>query len=95
MDRAPIPTSRLRRSSVHGAVRRAHAGFLRLIQRDPSLLAGIPTLARVAAYGGGFPITVDGELIGAIGVSGAPTVQNDIDCARAALALVPDELLTD
>ena len=27
---------------------------------------------------------------GAIGVSGAPTVQNDVDCARAALALVPD-----
>jgi hypothetical protein len=23
-------------------------------------------------------------------VSGAPTVQNDVDCARAALALVPD-----
>jgi uncharacterized protein GlcG (DUF336 family) len=23
-------------------------------------------------------------------VSGAPTVQNDIDCARAALALLPD-----
>ena len=58
------------------------------IQRDPSLLAGIPTLARVAAYGGGFPIKVDGELVGAIGVSGAPTVQNDIDCASAALALV-------
>ena len=65
------------------------------IQRDPSLLAGIPTLARVAAYGGGFPIKVDGELVGAIGVSGAPTVQNDIDCARAALAVVRDELLTD
>ena len=25
------------------------------IQGDPSLLAGIPTLARVAAWGGGFP----------------------------------------
>jgi hypothetical protein len=41
----------------------------------------------VAAYGGGFPITVDGEIVGAIGVSGAPTVQNDVDCAKAALAL--------
>src|SRR6266849_5888 len=53
-------------------------------------LAGIPTLARVAAYGGGFPIKVDGEIVGAIGVSGGPAVQNDVDCARAALALVPD-----
>jgi len=40
--------------------------------------------------GGGFPIKVNGEVVGAIGVSGAPTVQNDIDCASAALALVSD-----
>ena len=64
--------------------------FFNFIQGDPSLLAGIPTLARVAAWGGGFPIKVDGEVVGAIGLSGAPTVQNDVDCARAALALVPD-----
>ncbi|HXP70446.1 MAG TPA: heme-binding protein [Candidatus Dormibacteraeota bacterium] len=44
----------------------------------------------MAAWGGGFPIKVDGEVIGAIGVSGAPVVQNDVDCARAALALVSD-----
>src|SRR5271167_1063031 len=62
--------------------------FFNFIQGDPSLLAGIPTLARVAAYGGGFPIKVDGEIVGAIGVSGAPTAQNDVDCARAAVALV-------
>ena len=62
---------------------------------DPSLLAGIPTLARVAAWGGGFPIKVNGEVVGAIGLSGAPTVQNDEDCARAALALVPDAVMVD
>jgi len=38
---------------------------------------------------------VDGEIVGAIGLSGAPTVQNDIDCARAALALVSDAVLWD
>jgi uncharacterized protein GlcG (DUF336 family) len=31
---------------------------------------------------------VDGDIVGAIGLSGAPTVQNDEECARAALALV-------
>ena len=41
-------------------------------------------------YGGGFPIKVDGEIVGAIGVSGAPTVQNDVDCARAVLAFLAD-----
>ena len=59
------------------------------IQGDPSLLAGMPTLARMAAWGGGFPIKVSGEVVGAIGVCGAP-VQNDVDCALAALPLVPD-----
>src|SRR5438093_8529235 len=59
------------------------------------LLAGLPTLPRVAAWGGGFPIKVNGEVVGAIGLSGAPTVQNDVDCARAALALVPDAVTTE
>jgi uncharacterized protein GlcG (DUF336 family) len=40
----------------------------------------------------GFPIKVGGEVVGAIGVSGAPTVQHDVDCAKAALALVPDAM---
>ena len=64
--------------------------FFNFIKGDPSLLAGIPTLSRVAAWGGGFPIKVDGEIVGAIGLSGAPAVQNDVDCASAALALVSD-----
>ena len=69
--------------------------FFNFIQRDPSLLAGIPTLSRVAAWGGGFPIKADGEIVGAIGLSGAPAVQNDVDCARAALALVSDAVAAD
>ena len=46
----------------------------------------------VAAWGGGFPIKVNGEVVGAIGLSGAPAVQNDVDCAKAALALIPDAI---
>jgi uncharacterized protein GlcG (DUF336 family) len=61
--------------------------FFKFIQTDPSLLAGIPQLARVAAYGGGLPIEVDGAIVGAIGVSGG-TVQTDIDCAEAGLAVI-------
>src|SRR5437867_828150 len=69
--------------------------FFNFIEGDPSLLAGIPTLSRVAAWGGGFPIKVNGEVVGAIGLSGAPTVENDVECARAALALVPDAVGVD
>jgi uncharacterized protein GlcG (DUF336 family) len=49
----------------------------------------------MAAWGGGFPIKVNGEVVGAIGVSGAPAVQNDVDCALAALALVTDAAPTE
>src|SRR6266852_4017130 len=43
----------------------------------------------------GFPLKVNGKVVGAIGLSGAPTVQNDEDCARAALALVSDAVPTE
>jgi uncharacterized protein GlcG (DUF336 family) len=91
MDGAPIPTIEMAQNKAYTALLGVSTqDFFNFIQGDPSLLAGIPTLSRVAAWGGGFPIKVNGEVIGAIGVSGAPTVQNDVDCARAALALVSD-----
>ena len=89
MDGAPIPTIEMAQNKAYTALLGVSTqDFFNFIQGDPSLLAGIPTLRRMAAWGGGFPIKVNGEVVGAIGVSGAPTVQNDEDCARAALALV-------
>jgi len=91
MDGAPILCIEIAQNKAYTALFGVSTHDLfNSIQGDPSLLAGMPTLARVAAWGGGFPIKVDGEIVGAIGLSGAPEVQNDIDCARAALALVPD-----
>jgi uncharacterized protein GlcG (DUF336 family) len=91
MDGAPIPTIEIAQNKAYTALFGVSTqDFFNFIQGDPSLLAGIPTLSRVAAWGGGFPIKVNGEVVGAIGVSGAPTVQNDVDCARAALALAAD-----
>ena len=91
MDGTPIPTIEIAQNKAYTALFGVSTqDFFNFIQGDPSLLAGIPTLARVAAWGGGFPIKVNGEVVGAIGLSGAPTVQNDVDCARAALALVPE-----
>ena len=96
MDGAPILCIEIAQNKAYTALFGVSTQeFFNFIQGDPSLLAGIPTLRRVAAYGGGFPIMVDGEIVGAIGVSGAPTVQNDVDCARAALALVPGALPTE
>src|SRR5258708_37781529 len=91
MDGAPVPTIEMAQNKAYTALLGVSTqDFFNFIQGDPSLLAGIPSFSRVAAWGGGFPIKVDGEVVGAIGVSGAPTVQNDVDCARAALALVSD-----
>jgi uncharacterized protein GlcG (DUF336 family) len=91
MDGASMPTIEIAQKKAYTALFGVSSqDFFNFIKDDPSLLAGIPTLSRVAAWGGGFPIKVNGEVVGAIGVSGAPAVQNDVDCARAALALVPD-----
>jgi len=91
MDGAPVPTIEMAQNKAYTALFGISTQeFFNFIQGDPSLLAGIPTLARMAAWGGGFPIKVNGEIVGAIGLSGAPTVQNDVDCATAALALVSD-----
>src|SRR5258707_11483151 len=79
MDGAPILCIEMAQNKANTALLGVSTQeFFDFIQRDPSLLAGIPTLSRVAAWGGGFPIKVDGEIVGAIGLSGAPTVQNDV-----------------
>ena len=91
MDGAPILSIEIAQNKAYTALFGVSTQELfDFIQGDPSLLAGMPTLARVAAWGGGFPMKVDGEIVGAIGLSGAPAVQNDVDCAKAALALLPD-----
>ena len=44
-------------------------------------VAGIPSRPRVAAFGGGYPIKIDGHIVGAIGVSGG-TVGATREAAR-------------
>jgi uncharacterized protein GlcG (DUF336 family) len=96
MDGASIPTIEIAQNKAYTALFGVSTqDFFNFIQGDPSLLAGIPNLARVAAWGGGFPIKVDGEVVGAIGLSGAPTAKNDEECAKAALALIPDAMPAD
>lgn len=57
------------------------------IKDDPMLKVGISNTSGVSVLGGGFPIFLDGQLIGGIGISGGHYTQ-DIDCAEAALKLV-------
>src|ERR1700730_13044291 len=61
MDGASMPTIDIVQKKAYTALFGVSTqDFFNFIQGDPSLLAGIPTLARVAAWGGGFPIKVNG-----------------------------------
>ena len=56
-----------------------------MIKDDPALLHGVPTsIERVVIYGGGLPIKVDGQVVGAVGVGGG-THQQDRQIAEAGL----------
>ena len=66
-----------------------HSWF-EFIKNDPPLLHGITHTPRLVVFGGGFPITIKGEIVGAIGLSGGHYSQ-DMECARAALQAIGAE----
>lgn len=58
------------------------------IKDDPPLAAGIPgAVDRLIIFGGGYPINVDGQVVGALGVSGGHYTQ-DMEVAQAGLKAV-------
>lgn len=59
------------------------------IKDDPPLRDGIVHTARLVVFGGGYPLTVGGEIIGAIGVSGGHYT-DDMAVAEAAVELITD-----
>lgn len=52
------------------------------IKDDPPLNTGIVHTPRLVVFGGGYPITINGEVVGGIGVSGGHYSQ-DMECAKA------------
>jgi uncharacterized protein GlcG (DUF336 family) len=54
--------------------------------------SGIRQVPRFIGVGGGLLIEAGGSIIGAIGVSGAPTGDADDACARAGINAIKDEL---
>jgi uncharacterized protein GlcG (DUF336 family) len=54
--------------------------------------AGIRHIPRFVAVGGGVLIEAGGSIVGAIGVSGAPTGAADDTCAKAGIAAIRDDL---
>jgi uncharacterized protein GlcG (DUF336 family) len=54
--------------------------------------AGIRNLPHVVVVGGGVMIEAGGSLLGAIGVSGAPTGDADDACSKAGIKAIADSL---
>lgn len=46
---------------------------------------------KILLLGGGFPITMNGEVVGGVGVGGAPGIEHDEVCAEAALKVLNPE----
>ncbi len=92
MDGAPKLSIQIAEDKAYTAVSFSmptHAWY-DFIKDDPPLLHGITHTPRLIVFGGGFPIVLDGEMVGGIGVSGAHYSQ-DMECARAALQAIGAE----
>ena len=85
MDGAPLISIEVSQNKAYTALLGAPSqDFFNRIKDDPALLAGAPHIPRIAVFGGGLPIMVDGAVVGGIGVSGA-SVEQDVACAQAGL----------
>lgn len=61
-------------------------GWYDFIKDDPPLLTGATGgIDRLVVFGGGYPLTIDGQIVGGIGVSGGHYSQ-DMEVAQAGVA---------
>jgi uncharacterized protein GlcG (DUF336 family) len=87
MDGAPLLSVDIAKDKAYTAVAfgiPTHQWF-DFIKDDPPLMHGITKTPRLIVFGGGFPITEDGQVVGGIGVSGGHYSQ-DMEVAEAGLA---------
>jgi uncharacterized protein GlcG (DUF336 family) len=88
MDGAPLVSVQIAQDKAYTAVgfgMPSH-GWHDFIKDDPPLAAGAPTgIDRLVIFGGGYPLQVDDQLVGGIGVSGGH-YSEDMQVAEAALA---------
>jgi uncharacterized protein GlcG (DUF336 family) len=85
-----IVTSR-RKAFTSVTFRQPSADWAKRVLTDPAV-AGLKDTEGTIALGGGAPIKADNEVIGAIGVSGAPGGEKDEACANAGIQKVADKL---
>ena len=89
MDGAPVLSLEIAQNKAFSAAaynRATHEWYDRL-KDDPPLLHGLVHTERLVIFGGGYPILLNGELIGGIGVSGGHYT-HDMQVCEAGLAVI-------
>lgn len=93
MDGAPLLSVEIAQNKAYTAAAfglATHAWF-EFIQGDEPLRLGIVHTERLVTFGGGYPIVVDDEVVGGIGLSGGNGEQ-DTQCGVAALQALQELL---
>lgn len=87
MDGAPLLSVELAQDKAYTAAAYGIATHTwhDFIKGDPPLLHGIVKTPRLIVFGGGYPIEIDGVVVGGVGVSGGHYEQ-DMEVAKAGLA---------
>lgn len=86
MDGAPLLSVQIAQDKAYTAISfnmPTHAWF-EFIKNDPPLLHGITHTPRLVVFGGGYPVKLNGHIVGGIGVSGGH-YSEDMKCAEFAL----------
>lgn len=89
MDGAPLLSVQISQDKAYTAISFGMATheWHEFVKNDPPLRDGIIKTDRLIVYGGGYPISVNEQVIGGIGVSGGHYSQ-DMEVARAGLAVL-------
>src|SRR5260370_38257368 len=84
--------------TIENSMRKAYTAFTtrspsgEMSKRPPALLTGLLLLDKLTIIEGGLPIFAGKELVGSIGISGAPAGDKDAACAKVGLDNIAKEL---
>ena len=88
---AHTPDTAVNKAWTSASFRQSSAALATETQAGKSM-SGIRQLPKVVAAGGALPIEAGGNLLGAIGVSGAPGGEADEVCAAAGIKAITDDI---
>ncbi len=70
------------------SLRKSTHELAKMIAKDPELQALQDVNDRILILGGGVPIQIDGQVVGGIGVGGAPGAMLDVACAQTGIKAI-------